>query len=113
MSAGPHTISIHKDSPLCGDVIDLTAQTWDGQVTAATYSAHACSLVKASSTILTRKVPGLSIEQALALSREVGVAMRGEGPLPAGFDDVAPALLMPARRKCVLLAWDALSEALA
>lgn len=112
IATGPHTIAVRKDSPLCGDVIDLTVKTWDGAVVGATYSAHACSLVKASAAILAEKAPGLSVEDALELSERVALAMRGEGALPGGFDKVAPALLMPTRRKCVLLPWDALAQAL-
>lgn len=112
VAGGLRTVSVHKDSPLCGDVIDLVAKTWDDRVVSATYRAHACSLARASAAILARTVPGRSVDEALALSSRLGGALRGEGALPDGFDDVAPALLMPARRKCVLLPWAALAEAL-
>lgn len=106
------SVTVRKDSPLCGDVIDLTVGLSGGSIGRASHTARACSLVRASAAILDRKVPGLSVGAARELRERVAAAMRGVAPLPEGFDDVAAALLLPSRRKCVLLPWDALAEAL-
>lgn len=105
-------ITVRKDSPLCGDVIDLTVSLTDGRVGSASHRARACSLVNASARILAGAVPGLTPAEARGLALRVGRAMQGAEPLPGGFEALAPALLMPSRRRCVLLAWEALLEAL-
>lgn len=112
MAIAARPVTVHRDSPLCGDVIDLTVVLDDDQVVSASRRSRACSLVNASARILETVVPGRSFDEARALAERVQQAVRGHGPLPDGFDVVAPVLLMPSRRKCVLLPWEALTEAL-
>jgi nitrogen fixation protein NifU and related proteins len=109
---GVHRVTVRKESPLCGDVIDLTVGIDGDVVRGASHHAQACSLVRASAEILEREVEGLTFEGAAVLATRVAGAMRGERPLPDRFDAVAPVLLMPSRRKCVLLPWDALLAAI-
>jgi NifU-like protein involved in Fe-S cluster formation len=105
-------VTVRKDNPLCGDVIDLTVAVMDGRLDRVSHRARACSLVIASARILADVVPGLTLEEARDLALRVDRAMQGHEPLPTGFGAVTPAVLMPARRRCVLLAWHALRDVL-
>jgi NifU-like protein involved in Fe-S cluster formation len=104
--------TVHVDSPLCGDVVDLTATVAGDRVISATYRSRACSLVVASARLLADAVPLLSVADARELAVAVDAALRGARPLPAGFEGLSAVLLMPSRRGCALLPWRALAQAL-
>lgn len=110
--ADPRRVSVRRESPLCGDVIDLAVAIDGDTIVDVSHQARACSLVRASAELLDRTVPGLAAAAGRALAAELERALSGSAALPAGFDAVAPALLMPSRRKCVLLPWLALRAAL-
>lgn len=109
---GVRRITVRKESPLCGDVIDLTVGVDGDVVRGSSHHLRACSLVRASAEILDREVQGLTLDAARGLAARVASAMNGSVALPDGFDAVASVLLMPSRRKCVLLPWQALAGAL-
>lgn len=111
-ATGSDRLTVRKDSPLCGDVIDLTVELVGDRVVTATHRARACTLVNASAQLLETAVSGRSFEDARVLGGRVDRAVRGLGPLPDGFETLAPVLFMPSRRGCVLLPWNALLSAL-
>lgn len=105
-------VTVRKDNPLCGDVIELDVALAGDRVGAVAHRQRACSLTLASARALATVVAGGTSADARELAARVERAMRGQGPLPAGLEAVAPALLLPSRRSCVLLPWRALLDAL-
>ncbi len=105
------TVTVRKDNPLCGDAIVLTVSVTGDLVEGTRQQARACSLTAASARALAELVPGRTVVDARDLAARLERAMRGEVPLPDGLDAVAPALLLPSRRGCVLLPWRALVQA--
>lgn len=105
-------LSVRKDNPLCGDTIELSLGVVDGRVRPAGHRAYACSLVVASATALETVAAGKTVAEARALGDRIERALRGVDTLPEGCEAVAPALLLPTRRRCVLLPWQALTDAL-
>jgi nitrogen fixation NifU-like protein len=105
-------VTVRKDNPLCGDEIELTVTFGSGRIGAAAHRARACSLANASARLLAETVRGLTAAEARELASRVDHALRGANDLPAGFESIASVLLMPSRKRCVLLPWEALAEAL-
>lgn len=100
-------------NPLCGDEIELNAFVDDGFVRAVTHRVRGCALTRASATLLAETVVGGSPADAFALGRKLATAFSDRGvPLPDGFEAIAESRLLPARRRCVLLPWEALRDAL-
>lgn len=106
------TVTVRKDNPLCGDEVELTVTLDSGRIASAAHRARACSLANASARVLEQTVPGLTPAGARELAARVERALRGSAGLPDGFDAIAPVLLMPSRKRCVLLPWQALTDAL-
>jgi nitrogen fixation NifU-like protein len=112
-AAPPSTrVDVRKDNPLCGDTIDLTVELVDGRIGSAASLARACSLVKDSAALLEAVAPGRTPDEARAVVACIDRAVRGRDTWPVGFERLEPVLLMPSRRGCVLLPWQALRDAL-
>ena len=107
------TIAVRRDSPLCGDVIDLEVTLDGDRLVSTAHRARACSLVVASARILDALAPGLALDAVLRIGRDLETALAGNGPMPDGFDAVAHVRALPSRRRCVTLPWRALADALA
>ena len=112
MTATPILVSARKDNPLCGDTIEVSVGIVEGVLRPVGHQAHACSLVITSAVTLLKVVDGRTIAEARVLSDRLERALRHADSLPEGCDALAPALLLPARRRCVLLPWQALIAAL-
>ena len=109
----PATITVRRDSPLCGDVIDVSISIDRDRVVSTSHHARACSLTVASARIIDAVVPGRSVDDVRGLAGIVERAVRGGDALPDGFDAIAMVRVMPSRKACVLLPWHAVLDALA
>lgn len=106
-----------KRSPLCGSVVTVDVVLQDGRVAAFAQDVKACALGQAAAAILGAVAPGRSRAEVEAAR----VALRGmlkEGaPPPAapfdGFEVLVPAREYKNRHASILLAIDALAEAMA
>jgi len=68
-------------NPLCGDRIRVQLRVIDGVITAARFTADACALCIASASVMTDRVHGMSVDDALGLEIEViHRALEGEPP---------------------------------
>jgi nitrogen fixation NifU-like protein len=85
---------------LCGDRVRVELDVRSGVVTDAAFAASACAIATASASLLTERVRGVRVEEALALDDDAVVAALGAG-VPA------------ARRGCATLALRVLRQALA
>lgn len=112
MAAATVLLSARRDNPLCGDTIELSVGVLDGLVRPAGHQTHACSLVVASANVLLRLVAGRTVDGARELADRIERAVNGLEALPDGCEPIAPVLLLPARRRCALLPWQALRDVL-
>ena len=91
---GPLPTATHRatvDNPLCGDVVTLHVELAGGAVCAVTFEGQGCALSRAAASILTTRLPGVSLADALALAAafEAFVQSAPDAPTPAGLGDLA------------------------
>ncbi|MBI5067098.1 MAG: iron-sulfur cluster assembly scaffold protein [Deltaproteobacteria bacterium] len=104
------------DNPLCGDRVTVDVRLEGGKVAALAHEVRGCLLCQASAAILGRLGPGSTGEE-IAAAREGLVAMLDGAPPPAGrFAELAvfePVRSVKSRRRCAVLPFEALGEAIA
>jgi nitrogen fixation NifU-like protein len=109
--------SATRDNPLCGDRVTFEVRVADGRVEALAHQVRGCLLCQASASFLGGHAAGHR-RADLASARSGLAALLADGtPLPAGawaglalFEPVGA---VKSRHGCVLLAFDALDDALA
>jgi nitrogen fixation NifU-like protein len=110
----PNDVDLHRDNPLCGDEVHLYAQIEDGRLTAIAFEGKGCSISQASTSMMTEKVKGVTVEEAEELARQFKGMMQGEATVDAGkLGDLAAlqgVQKYPVRIKCALLGWNTLLE---
>jgi len=107
------TVTVPAENPTCGDELTLQLRVADGRVEEVRFTGQGCAICMASASMMTRAVKGKSCEEAGALFRQVHDGVRGAGEMPKGeISALAGVKEFPQRVKCVLLAWEALREAL-
>ena len=87
-------------NPLCGDRVRVELEVRDGAVVDAAFAASACAIATASASLLTDRVRGGAVDDALRIDDETVVAALGAG-VPA------------ARRGCAILPLRVMRQALA
>ena len=111
----------HQVNPTCGDEITLRATVTDGVITELIWEGQGCSISQASASVLIDLVTGEPVSQATEVNDLFHELMRSRGQ---GLSDDAEEALgdataftgvsqYPARIKCALLGWEALTGALA
>ena len=85
---------------LCGDRVRIELDVRDGVLRDAAFAASACAIATASASLLTERVCGVSVSEALRLDDASVVAALGAG-------------VPTARRACALLPLRVLRQALA
>ena len=111
------TVVVHMNNPVCGDDIQLHLQVDENErVSAATFLGHGCSISQASVSMMTVRLKGRTLDDALGLAERFTEMMHGSreaardrklGELRA-LQGVSK---FPVRIKCALLGFDALQEA--
>lgn len=109
---------IDGTNPLCGDRMTLYVRLGGGRVQDIRFKGTGCAISVASSSLMTERVKGLSVEDTLKLFEQVhGMLMSSRDVEPPEQLDKLAALAgvrdYPSRVKCASLAWHALSAALA
>lgn len=102
-------------NPLCGDEVTLYLTVSDGKIDDAGFQAVGCAISKASASMLTETVKGLSVSDAervfeefrrMITQDEYDADLLGDAELLSGVSRY------PARIKCAALSWHALKSAL-
>lgn len=105
-------------NPRCGDEVEVGLYLQAGRVEKVRFRGRGCSVCIASASLMTDAVSGRSTDAARQLCEDMRHWFRqGDGehiaaPPPEGLLALSAVREYPARRRCVLLAWDALAEAL-
>lgn len=94
------TAAAEKRNTLCGDVIKISLKIdKKGRIKEIKFEGAGCSISRAGGSILTEKVKGKTLAQVKKYSDQQFIADMG---VP----------IMPARKRCALLALEALRQAL-
>jgi nitrogen fixation NifU-like protein len=109
------THATQASNPLCGDRVALSLRLDDrGRITTLRHRTEGCLLCTASASLMACDVPGRDADAVnIRLARLRDAITRGDA---AGLDDLgalAGVSTHPARHRCVLLPWEALTAALA
>ncbi len=105
--------SVQRNNPLCGDRVTVDLAVADGVIQAVGGDVRGCALCCASLIALIDDLPGRPLA---ALPERIETVRRAlvAAAIPAE-DPLAPLLDKPVprpRHRCILLPWEALSEAL-
>lgn len=87
-------------NPLCGDRLRIEVKLDGDRVGAARFRGDACAIAIAAASVLTERLPGLSVAEA-------------EGIEPSEVIGALDAEIKPARRQCASLSIDALRAGIA
>ena len=102
-------------NPLCGDQITLYLAVEDDMIADVGFQAVGCAISKASASIMTESVKGLSVKDAekvfeefhsMITQEDFDADVLGDAELLQGVSRY------PARIKCAALSWHALNSAL-
>ena len=104
-------------NPVCGDDVRLQLRLEDGVVRAARFQGQGCSISQASASMMTHVITGMRVEDATRVADTFTRMMHGDAAAArdralGDLRSLAGVSRYPARVKCALLAWNALSEAL-
>ena len=104
-------------NPLCGDKITLYVKLDGDTVADVAFKGTGCAISVASSSLMTERVKGVPVSEALALFDKVHSMLTGDADEPPEELEKLAALAgvreYPTRVKCASLAWHALKTALA
>jgi nitrogen fixation NifU-like protein len=118
----PYDVEVRQVNPVCGDEVtlrlSLSGQGAEAQVQDVSYDAQGCAISKASTSVLTDLVIGHPASHAVAVGEAIREMVRSRDGSAADEDVLGDAIALqgvaryPARVKCALLGWTALTEAL-
>ncbi|MCE7922014.1 MAG: SUF system NifU family Fe-S cluster assembly protein [Haliscomenobacteraceae bacterium CHB4] len=101
-------------NPLCGDKFKLYLDVENGVIATATFHGYGCAVSKASSSVLMKKIQGVSLDDLPGILEEFlkAVAAGPENAPTVATDPETAAFTVakkfPGRDKCAVLAWEAL-----
>ena len=118
-----HLAEVNHVNPTCGDEVTLRVHLdgtgRDATITDISYEAMGCSISMASTSILADELTGESIDEAMQIHAAMRSMLTSRGQ-ESGDEEVigdgvalAGVAQYPARVKCALLGWMALTDALA
>jgi nitrogen fixation NifU-like protein len=102
-------------NPRCGDEIEVGIDVEAGRLSRVRFRGRGCSVCIASASLMTEVVDGRGTGEARALADGMRAWFGGEAAPeepPVGLEALAAVRAYPARRRCVLLSWEALAEAI-
>jgi nitrogen fixation NifU-like protein len=118
-----HLAEVHHVNPTCGDEVTLRVHLdgtgRDATITDISYEALGCSISMASTSILAEEVTGDSIDDAMVVHEAMRQMLTSRGKNSGDEEVIGDGVALagvaqyPARVKCALLGWMALTDALA
>ncbi len=113
VGALPDARHAERNNPGCGDQITVWVRL-EGEALRLSFEGQGCAISQASASLMTERLGGLTRPQAAEVAAQFRAMVQGEPPAEALGELAALAGVskLLARRRCALLAWDALQEAL-
>ena len=113
---GAPQASVTLDNPLCGDRVTLDLDLRDGRVGAVGHKVRGCLLCQAAAAVIGERAPGRTPSELRNLVQELGEAI-AKAPEAAGrrwpeLAAFAPVHPHKSRHECVMLPFEALTQAL-
>lgn len=105
-------------NPVCGDKVTVFVNQDDGKIEAVKFVGEGCAISRASASIMTTMLVGLTLKEARDKSGEFrDMLTAADEPNLDILEDGEMAALVgvrkfPARIKCATLAWHAMEDAL-
>lgn len=111
------SVEVHMLNPSCGDEVRLHLRLEGDTIEAATFTGQGCSISQASISMMTQRLQGAPVEDALQLARRFTRLMHGDAEVArdrslGDLRALEGVSKFPVRVKCALLGFDALQEAL-
>jgi nitrogen fixation NifU-like protein len=93
-------------NPICGDQIKIQIHLTEESISQVGFTARCCALCRASASVLTAVMSGLSVALAEQEVRKFESMIQGHGEVLEGDAAAFAAVSQyPARAKCVVLPW--------
>lgn len=111
-----YSVKAAVHNPVCGDQLTLFLSVDSGRINSAHFTGSGCAICIASASMMTLKLTGVAVEEAMAYHRSMESLLAG-GTADEQFvcDVIRPLTAVVGYRgriKCTLLAWRALDRAL-
>jgi nitrogen fixation NifU-like protein len=106
---------INGVNPLCGDKMTLYLKLDGDRIADARFEGTGCAISVASSSLMTERVKGSTVDETLELFEQVHDMLTGTSNPDDGMEKLAALAGVrefPSRVKCASLAWHALKTAL-
>ena len=105
-------------NPRCGDEVEVGVYLQGGRIEKVRFRGRGCSVCIASASMMTEAVSGKGTDEARHMCESMqGWFGGGSGAelqtAPTELEALSAVREYPARRRCVLLPWEALSDAIA
>jgi nitrogen fixation NifU-like protein len=101
---------------LCGDDVEVGLFLQGEHLQQVRFRGRGCSVCLASSSIMTEVVSGMAMIEASRLCKDMqqwfGKDCNDQSEIMQGLEALAAVREHPARHRCVMLPWEALSDAL-
>lgn len=111
------TASAKRRSPLCGSTVSVDIVVTDGVITDYGQDVKACALGQAAAALVGATIVGTTFAQVQTGRNALLAMLKEGGPVPlapfAGFDVLEPAREYKNRHASIMLAFDAILDALA
>jgi nitrogen fixation NifU-like protein len=119
----PFDAEVHHVNPTCGDEVTLRVRLGqrDGATTLddVSFVSQGCAISRASASVLHQLVSGLTLDEVGRTHEAMHAMLTSRGKDPGSEDVLGDGVALagvakyPARVKCALLSWMALTDALA
>lgn len=114
----PHNHEAEGYNPLCGDRLKIYVQEKDGEIEAVQFTGEGCAISRASASIMTEEVEGMTgkdLDQKIEEVLDMLTSKQEPDVDPFDMGELAALLgvrKFPARVKCATLSWHTLAAAL-
>jgi len=114
----PFEAEVHHVNPTCGDEVTLRVHVEDGVLRDVSYDSVGCSISVASASILAEETTGHPLPEVMRTHAAMRRMLTSRGEDPGDEEVVGDGVALsgvakyPARVKCALLSWMALTDAL-
>ncbi|MDG1068322.1 MAG: iron-sulfur cluster assembly scaffold protein [Sulfitobacter sp.] len=109
--------SVTRRSPLCGSSVTVDVKVTAGRLSALGQDVKACALGQAAAAITGSAAEGATLQQVQLGRDQLKAMLKGNGGVPDapfdGFEVLTPAVEYKNRHASILLAIEALAEAMA